>query len=113
MKNNIGYTEAKIYRGMYEKYKDDPETDADQLKQKAQIFELFGQALNIDPNAELQLMDIGIYNEYIKAYVYGAMKHADIDDDTQERIINGLAAMLDTYTAAEMMEETRKYKPFL
>lgn len=113
MKSNIGYAEAKIYRGLYEKYKDDPETDADQLKQKAQVFDLFGQALDINQNAALQLMDTGIYNDYIKAYVYGAMKHADIDDDTQQRIISGLAAMLDTYTAAEMLEETRKYKPYL
>ena len=110
MKSNIGYTEAKIYRGLYEKYKDDPETDADQLKQKAQVFELFGQALDIDPGADLQLMDTGILNPYIKAYVYGAMKHAGIDDDTQERIINGLAAMLDTYTAAEIMEQVNKHR---
>ena len=60
--------------------------------------------------AARQVMDTGILNPYIKAYVYGAMKHAGIDDDTQERIINGLAAMLDLYTAAEIMEQVNKHR---
>lgn len=58
--------------------------------------------------AARQVMDTGILNPYIKAYVYGAMKHAGIDDDTQERIINGLATMLDLYTAAEILAQVNK-----
>ncbi len=56
----------------------------------------------------LQYMDSAVLNDHIEAYVYGAMRHAGIDPETQEKIIHGLRVMFDEYTAAEMMKEIKK-----
>ena len=108
MSKNFGFNEAEIYRGMYEKYKDDPEVDTEDLKRKAQVFDLFGQALDIDQNATLQIMDTGIMNEPIEAYFTVAMHRAGLDQDTQRAVMDCLRSVLDDYTAGEVLKVARR-----
>lgn len=53
----------------------------------------------------LEIMDTGILNEPMKAYIRQAMKRAGTDQDTQRAIMNSLREMLDLFTAAEILEE--------
>lgn len=58
--------------------------------------------------AARQVMDTGILNPYIKAYLTAALIRAGIDEDTQDNIMNQLREMLDLYTAAEILAQVNK-----
>lgn len=58
--------------------------------------------------AARQVMDTGILNPYIKAYLKAALIRAGIDEDTQDNIMNQLREMLDLYTAAEILAQVNK-----
>lgn len=110
MSKNFGFAEAEVYRGMYEKYKDDPEVDAEDLERKARIFEHIGHALDADPNAAQYVMDSGLFNEYMEAYLKIATARAGLDQDTQRAVMDSLHVALDNYTASEAMEEASRIK---
>ena len=59
--------------------------------------------------AARQVMDTGVLNPYMKAYFKAAMHRAGIDEETQQNIMNQLREVLDLYTAAEIMEQTKNY----
>ena len=54
------------------------------------------------------ILDTGMFNDHIKAYASLAMKRAELDSETQQKVLSNLSAVFDDYTAAEALEIDQK-----
>lgn len=92
---------AKSYKHLMEQGKIDKNTAEKEIR----VYE-FLSACNGDDIC--RLVNSAAFNAIIRAYLQVALKNADIDEKTQDKVLSQLSWMFDEMTAKEVLNDAKK-----